>query len=725
MAVPRDASSRAVDIGRTLGGRYRLVAPLGSGASATVYLAEDVQLARNVAVKVLHPSLAADAAFLKRFRAEAQAAAALSHPNIVAVFDWGTDGGDDEHSGSPYLVTEYLAGGSLRAMLDRGRRLSPSQALLVGLETARGLEYAHARGLVHRDIKPANLLFGDDGRLRIADFGLARAIAEAAWTEPAGVVLGTARYASPEQAKGQAVDGTTDVYSLALTMVEAVTGAVPFASDTTVATLMGRIDKLMPVSAELGQLAPVVEKAGRPDPTERSSAAELARALVQTARLMARPAPLPLVRLTAFELDLAPTSMNPTTALSPGDGPPPVASATAPTIAASPTAAVPPVAPAGEPVRPMDTPLFEPAPPRVMATAERPVVGGGAAAGPTAANATDAPVPYAPSPFDQEAGADVDEPGDRRPEPVPVERVRHRPRRLLVVLVVAVLAGLGAVGVLLLKPNGPKSYAVTSYVGQDIGVVENAISQNQWDVVKETRNDEEAPVGQVIAQTPETGNLTKGGTLKLWVSSGPALRPLPELNGLAQADVDTALTRLGLTAEYVGDGAYSEDVESGKVVSWAVKDQAGLTAGQEVVKGTVVQVTLSKGPEPRTRPSLKDMTWDQAVAALTAVQLKGERQPDEYSDTVAAGIVIRAEPAAGEKVPRDSVVKVTISLGPQLFPVPNVVGMTFEDAKAAIAASGVFEPGSVSGPATGTVAATSPPAGEQHVRGTKIDITLG
>ena len=710
MAVPRDAS-RAVDIGRTLGGRYRLVAPLGSGASATVYLAEDVQLARNVAVKVLHPSLAADAAFLKRFRAEAQAAAALSHPNIVAVFDWGTDGTDaDGTAGAPYLVTEYLAGGSLRAMLDRGRRLSPSQALLVGLETARGLEYAHARGLVHRDIKPANLLFGDDGRLRIADFGLARAIAEAAWTEPAGVVLGTARYASPEQAKGQAVDGTTDVYSLALTMVEAVTGAVPFAADTTVATLMGRIDRLMPVSAELGQLAPVVEKAGRPDPAERSTGAELTRALVTTAKLMPRPAPLPLVRVTTYDLDPAPLSVNPGTALSPGDGPPPVALEGAPSSA-------PMTGPSTPGRRIDDAPLFDAPPPLVMATGDRAVVGGRRATPPAA----ERPGPYAPSPFDHaiEAGDDDDVPVVARPG------ARHRPRRLLVVLVVAVLAGLGAVGVLLLKPNGPKNYTVDSYVGQDVHVVENAVSQNEWVLTTQPRADELAPVDQVLAQSPETGTLRRGDALTLWVSSGPALRALPELNGKVQADAEAELTKLGLVAELVGDGAFSEDVEAGKVITWGVKDQASLPAGTEVVKGTVVLVTVSKGPASRARPSLKDMTYDQAVAALAAVQLKAERQPDEFSDNVPAGIVIKADPAVGVAVPRDSVVRITMSLGPQLFGVPNVVGMTFEEAKAAIAATGVLVPGSVSGPATGNVVAIAPGAGEQVRKGTAINLTLG
>jgi len=276
-------------VGRVLGRRYRLVAPVGAGASAVVFVADDVVLKRRVAVKLLHPSLADDPMFLKRFRAEAQAAAALNHANIMAVHDWGEDDGE------AFLVTEYLSGGSLRSMLDRNRLLTPSQALLVGLAAARGLDYAHRRGFVHRDIKPANLLFDDDAGLRIADFGLARALAEAAWTEPAGVVLGTARYASPEQARGLAVDGKSDVYSLALVLVEAVTGQVPFAADTTVATLMNRIDKLLPVGAELGPLAPVLERAGRPDPDERYTAAEMGRALIQTAERLPRPAALPLV----------------------------------------------------------------------------------------------------------------------------------------------------------------------------------------------------------------------------------------------------------------------------------------------------------------------------------------------------------------------------------------------------------------------------------------------
>ena len=313
-------------IGRVLAGRYRLIAPVGSGASAQVYVADDVRLRRRVAVKVLHPGLAGDPTFLRRFQAEAQAAAALNHPNVLAVYDWGRDDEPGAGEAVPFLVTEYLDGGSLRAVLDQrwfsahrpdgdgggdgggGDRdddvdddgpagtLSLSQALVVGLEVCRGLHYAHTRGFVHRDIKPANLLFGEDRRLRIADFGLARALAEASWTEPEGVVLGTARYASPEQAAGLPIDARSDLYSLALVLVECVTGRVPHTADTTLGTLRARIERDITVDeAVFGPLAALIEAVGRADPATRISAARFGAGLMATAELLPPPTPLELV----------------------------------------------------------------------------------------------------------------------------------------------------------------------------------------------------------------------------------------------------------------------------------------------------------------------------------------------------------------------------------------------------------------------------------------------
>src|SRR3954469_6344323 len=278
----------ADQVGRVLDARYRLLAPIGAGGSAAVYSADDVRLRRRVAVKILHAELAHDERFLRRFRAEAQAVAALRHPNILSVFDWG------EEDGNPFLVMELLGGGSLRNVLDRGDRLTPSQALQVGLEAARARDYAHRRGLVHRDVKPANLLFDEEGRACIADFGLARALAEASITEPTGAILGTFRYASPEQALGKSVDGKADVYALALVLIEAVTGQVPFAADTPVATLMARVDNPMQPPPALAGLVPVLEQAGTADAADRLDAAGLITGLERAARSMPSPRPLPL-----------------------------------------------------------------------------------------------------------------------------------------------------------------------------------------------------------------------------------------------------------------------------------------------------------------------------------------------------------------------------------------------------------------------------------------------
>jgi eukaryotic-like serine/threonine-protein kinase len=276
-------------IGRVLGGRYRLVTALGTGASAHVYLADDVSLHRRVAIKILHPALSGDSAFLKRFRAEARAVAALNHPNILQVYDWG------EQEDEPFLVLEYLAGGSLRQVFDTGALLTPEQAVQVGIEAAAGLDYAHKRGLIHRDIKPANLLFDADGRLRIADFGLARALAEAAWTEPDGAILGTARYCAPEQVEGWVLDGKADVYALALVLYEGVTGETPFIGDTTVATLMARVGSLLPEHEALGPLNDLLVWAAAPDPEERLSAADLGRDLLALAVDLPHPTPIPIV----------------------------------------------------------------------------------------------------------------------------------------------------------------------------------------------------------------------------------------------------------------------------------------------------------------------------------------------------------------------------------------------------------------------------------------------
>jgi eukaryotic-like serine/threonine-protein kinase len=209
--------------GRILDDRYRLGSLLGVGGMARVYLASDRVLERQVAVKVLSPPYAQDPVFVERFRREARSAASLSHLNIVAVFDSGSDAG--EH----YLVMEYVAGQSLAELLADQGRLAPRRAAELGVEVCAALAAAHAQGLVHRDVKPANVLVGAEGRVKVADFGIVKAAATVTLTGN-GTVLGTAAYLSPEQAQGGPVDARSDLYSLGCVLYELVTGAPPFGS---------------------------------------------------------------------------------------------------------------------------------------------------------------------------------------------------------------------------------------------------------------------------------------------------------------------------------------------------------------------------------------------------------------------------------------------------------------------------------------------------------------
>jgi eukaryotic-like serine/threonine-protein kinase len=458
-------------------------------------------------------------------------------------------------------------------MLDAGHRLSPSQALLVGLEAARALDVAHRRGFVHRDIKPANLLFGDDARLRVADFGLARAIAEAAWTEPQGAVLGTARYATPEQARGEAVDGRADVYSLAVVLVEAVTGQVPFAADTTIATLMGRIGKDMVVPDELGPLRKCLERAGRADPSERPDAGELAVSLMAAAEQLPRPDPLPLVGLGGVD------------AAAPGG--------------------------ADDPDR------------TVLGLA----TGTGAPGGQRIHEDVDATVVAAGASVDDGAGADptgdqtavgvarggVDDPlgegdgedletaiawVDSDPDDVaaPVQRRRRWPVLALVVVLAAVLGGVGAFAY---QQVQTPTYEVPVLTGLQEDAARRLVDGNGWRIeVRQDREDGTAP-GQVLRTEPVAGErIAEGGTLVLHVSLGNTLSTVPgDLVGLPVEEAEAALEEAGFVP--IRSDEHSEDVPAGVVISVPEDLPAQMPRGEEV------ELVVSSGPAPARCPT----TW--------------------------------------------------------------------------------------------------------------------
>ncbi len=468
-------------VGRVLGGRYRLVAPIGAGASSQVFLADDTRLRRRVAVKVLHDALAEDSMFLRRFESEAQLAAALNHPHIMAVYDWG-------HDDVPYLVTEYLAGGSLRAMLDRGQRLTPSQALVVGLEATRALDHVHRRGLVHRDITPANLLFDDDGRLRIADFGLARALAEASVTEPTGAFLGTARYASPEQAQGQPVDARSDVYSLALVLTEAVTGSLPFDTDTAVGTLMARVDRPLEVSDELGPLRPAIERAGAPDPADRPDADQLAVSFMATAEALPRPDPLRLAGAT------------------------------------------PPASAAGTP----------------SDATELPSAPGPEAA--TVAPPADQPRPRPRRIERRERRLELERQRAERHEAIARGEIKRR-RWPWVLVTLALLAGAAAGGWFAWQAAETPTHVVPNVVGADIDELGALVGDFGWEIVQLDGRQDGSGAGEIIAQSPDAGvELEEGAELEVTVSLGNSLVDVPiDLIGLPLDAASLRLEAQGLT----------------------------------------------------------------------------------------------------------------------------------------------------------------------------------
>src|SRR5947209_1666996 len=219
---------------RLLGGRYELGEVLGYGGMAEVHLGRDVRLGRDVAVKLLRPDLARDPSFQGRFRREAQSAASLNHPSIVAVYDTGEDtqGG----TSTPYIVMEYVEGRTLREVLEAEGRLLPQRALEITANVCAALDQAHRAGIVHRDVKPGNVMLTPAGEVKVMDFGIARAMTGSTSTmTQTAAVIGTAHYLSPEQARGEHVDARSDIYSTGCMLYELVTGAPPFSGDTPVA----------------------------------------------------------------------------------------------------------------------------------------------------------------------------------------------------------------------------------------------------------------------------------------------------------------------------------------------------------------------------------------------------------------------------------------------------------------------------------------------------------
>ncbi|HEY5245287.1 MAG TPA: PASTA domain-containing protein [Acidimicrobiales bacterium] len=727
-------------IGRVLGKRYRLVSALGTGASAHVFLAEDVTLQRRVAVKVLQPGLAHDESFLKRFRAEARSVASLNHPNILRVFDWGED------ADGPYLVLEYLHGGSLRDVLDRQFRLSHAQAARIGAEAAQGLAYAHARGLVHRDVKPANMLFDEEGRVRIADFGVARALAEAAWTEPAGAMVGTARYASPEQAEGHSVDGRADVYSLGLVLYESLTGEVPFVTDTTVGTLMARVGATLPRHPALGPLDDVLARATASTVGDRIDAARMG------ALLEAVGASLPPAATLPIRIDERPTRVAPTGA---AGGDTRDLTAVVPGLVGGParpdeTAVVPPPPGPSSPERPTSSPA---APGLAAPGSGASGLGTSGPSGPgPATSGSAASGPSGSGPFDVEAieraeaaartatttvggagdrdGAAADAaawvgvsaPGVTAPAEPPSIRRRTR-RKWPWIVGVVVLAAAVAAGLLIAAHEQAftPSHPVPSLDGQTLAAAHHAAAADHFTLaVGDAVYSTSVPAGTVISQQPAPKTtLKEGSVVHVVPSKGLPSEQIPSLAGGLTCDTAVRLlAEAHFKATCPALLAYTTTVPSGQIINWSYDGKLNAAVAPY---GSTVAVAVSKGKKPVPVPTVAGAA--SYTAAATTIKAAGltPTEVQAYSTTVPAGQVIGTTPAAGTTQPPGTTVTVQVSKGPQMIPVPDVTKDTADAATAALQQAGLTV-GQVYGPAKGKVFTTVPLAGQPVTKGTAVNL---
>ncbi len=523
-------------LGRLISGRYRLIAPLGDGGMATIWRAIDEQLDREVAVKLLRPQFSSDPGFTARFKQEARAAGGLSHPNIVGVYDYGTDGPDGEQ----YIVMELVAGDDLATILrDRGS-LSIDDSVRVGIATASALEAAHRKGIVHRDVKPGNILITDDGDVKVTDFGIARAVAEASMTVT-GTTLGSVHYFSPEQARGDEVTGASDVYSLGIVLFEMLTGRRPFEADTAAAVALKRLNEDPPTPTSMGHALPpgleaIVMRAMAREPADRfPDAGALAEAL----------------RVWRRDPDATPV---PGAAVAAG--------AAAAAVAGAAAAQTPP---GGEPT------VY--VPPRVTSPADRQAVG-------------TAP-PYATE--------DDDDGGT----PWWTWLLA-----ILGVILLGIIGFLGVqlLGDLPRGSGSPSpsvsQIAVPECEGSTISSVRSRMEAAGLTISEEIDEiSDEVEEGNVIRCEPAGGTeVDEGSSVIVYVSSGAEQVAVPRLTGQTQAEATNTLTLAGLRVGEI-TRENNPDVPEGSVI------RSNPAAGVEVEADEQIDLVISSGPTPSPTPS--------------------------------------------------------------------------------------------------------------------------
>ncbi|MFW6866001.1 Stk1 family PASTA domain-containing Ser/Thr kinase [Nocardioides sp. CPCC 206347] len=667
--------------GRLLDNRYRIGSRIARGGMASVYEAVDTRLDRTVAVKIMHPGLGDatshdDDSFARRFVREARSAARLSHSNVVAVYDQGRDETGD---GTIYLVMEYVPGHTLRDTITKEAPMSPERALAIIDPVLSALAAAHRAGLIHRDVKPENVLIADDGRIKVADFGLAKAVSsDTQHTATNGVLIGTVSYLAPELVIEQRADARADVYAVGVILFELLTGTKPHTGESPIAVAYRHVHHDVPAPSSVVPGLPayvdaLVARATTRDPSLRPSDAtvllhhvhRVSHALQSGVRDDPELVDDLLPNARVAESDELRDAGNDTT-------PEPVSS------------------------------LWESTPDLVPSRSD----GRPTAEDRESTTVIPAPMPAAPRSL----------PPARPQQQAPRER-RGRRGVVLALLVALVVAALGAGGYWL----GWGRYTTTpSVVSLDQAAAEAKLDDAGLEAsVEQEVYSESVAAGVVIATDPKPGErILPGDTVELTVSRGKERYDVPDLRGMTVDEAEAALAEvkmvLGQTTE-----AYSDTVPKGQVV--ATNPAFGTPAARTQPPNTTVDLVVSKGKTPI---KVRDWTGRDAEKIEKGLESRGVQvkvTDSEFSDEIAEGAIISQNPKTGVVYKGDTV-ELVVSKGPELVAVPAVRYLSTKDAVDKLEALGfkvkkehasIFLSGQVAW-------ATDPEAGERVKKGSRI-----
>jgi serine/threonine-protein kinase len=632
-------------VGRLVDDRYLIESRIAHGGMATVYLALDRRLDREVALKVMHENLAYDGDFVYRFVREARAAARLSHPNVVQVFDQGSDGN------VLYLAMEYLPGRTLRDVLGERGALTPRESVSVLEPVLGALAAAHRAGIVHGDVKPENVILTDDGRIKVADFGLARAITSPISSAAGGELLGTVAYLAPELVSRGVADARADVYAAGIMLFELLTGKQPFSGGDPLRVAYRHVHEMVPAPSSVSPELPpalddVVLQATNHDsdlrpPDAGSLLADLHAAL---ARVPDEDLDVRAVDAATLRMDAARTEL-----YGAMNGAPTAASQAQQTS--------------------------------VLAVSRREAGARGEAPNRREVRTTGAPLVPRLRVHDD--------------DPAPPGFLGDRRRQSIAAVGGAVVVVLLIVTGIWWFAGGPGSYLNTpSLVGQRQSDAQRLLSQQGLRSEITLVFNAKVASGQVISTDPAGGeHVKKSGLVVLTVSQGPELVGVPDVSGKSVEDATAAIEAQGLK---VGDTSkkFSDTVDNGDVISTSPK------TGTKIAPDRAVDLIVSKGSNKLVLDNVVGQNVDAARQLLEGKGFKVDTQDQSFFDGgPQPGTVTAQDPGQGQTVDKGSTVTLTVvqqqsdqngngQVPPGQVAVPNVIGQTFDQAKATLEARG-------------------------------------